>query len=86
MSIPGYCREALIRFGHKMRKNRHQPHTHTPPKYGQTIQYEKEQDTTPELDKDGKTFIQQVTGTFQDYARAVDPTRLVALNVIATEQ
>ena len=86
MSIPGYCKEALVRFGHVMRKKRHQPHTHTRPVYDVTIQYKKEQDTTPLLDKEGKTFVQQVTGTFLYYARAVDPTNLVALNVIATKQ
>ena len=38
------------------------------------------------VDKDSKTFIQQVIGNFLYYARAVDPTMLVKLNVIATEQ
>lgn len=33
-----------------------------------------------------KTYIQQVVGTFLYYARAVDPTMLVALNAIAADQ
>ena len=38
------------------------------------------------LDKDGKKFVQQVTGTFQYYARAVDSTMLVALSALKSEQ
>ena len=33
-----------------------------------------------------KKYIQQVLGTFLYYARAIDPTMLVALSVIASEQ
>ena len=86
MSIPGYCKDALIRFGHNMNKKRDQPHIGTAPKYGQTFQYKTEQGQSSELDKEEKTFIQQVTHTFLYYARAVDPTMLVVLNVIATQQ
>ena len=75
-----------MRFGRAMRKKRHRPHTHSKPVHGQRIHHEKEQDTSPQFDKEGKAFIQQVTGTFLYYARAVDPTMLVALNEIATEQ
>ena len=38
------------------------------------------------LDKDDKKFVQQVTGTFLYYARAVDSTMLVALIALASEQ
>ena len=41
--------------------------------------------STP-LDKEGQKFIQAVTGTLLYYSRAVDPTMLVALNAIATQQ
>ena len=33
-----------------------------------------------------KTFVQQVTGTFLYYAKAVDATMLLALSVIASDQ
>ena len=38
------------------------------------------------LGKENKKYIQQVLGTFLYYARAADPTILVALNAIASEQ
>ena len=38
------------------------------------------------LGKEGKKYIQQVLGTFLYYARAVDPTMLVAFSAIASEQ
>ena len=63
-----------------------QPHKHTAPVYGSTVQYAKPEDTTQQLDKAGKLFIQQVTGTFLYYARAVDGTMLMALSSIATAQ
>ena len=43
-------------------------------------------DGTAFLDKDGKKFVQQVTGTFLYYEKAVDSTMLVALSAIASEQ
>ena len=43
-------------------------------------------DDSPPLGKEDKSFIQQVTGTFLYYARAVDPTMLVALSSIASAQ
>eukprot|EP00957_Ditylum_brightwellii_P016474 1238287-Ditylum_brightwellii.AAC.1 len=40
----------------------------------------------PELNKQGKTRIQQFLSTLLFYARAVDPTMLMAINTIAAEQ
>ena len=86
LSMPEYVKEGLVRFAHKLRKITHQPHRHTLPVYGRTIQHAKEEDTLPALDKEGKKFVQQVTGTFLYYAQAVDPTMLVALSAIASCQ
>ena len=86
LSMPGHCTEALVRFNHTLRKLNHQPHKHTLPTYGASIQYAKQRDTSPKVGDEEKTFIQQVTGTFLYYARAVDPTMLVALSAIAAEQ
>ena len=86
LSMPGYCREALVRFNHTLRKLNHQPHKHTLPTYGATIQYAKPEDSSPLVGEEEKKFIQQVTGTFLYYARAVDPTMLVALSAIAADQ
>ena len=38
------------------------------------------------LGKEAKKYIQQVLGTLLYYARAVNPTMLVALSAIASEQ
>ena len=69
-----------------MRRLRDQPHRHEVPVYGSTVQYAKQDDTSPKLDAAKKKFVQQVTGTFLYYARAVDPTMLVALSAIAASQ
>ena len=49
----------MVRFGHKLRKVGYQPHKHTISAYGKMVQYEKEEDKTPGLDKEEK-IIQQV--------------------------
>ena len=83
---PGYVKEALVRFKHKLRRKTDQPHRHEPPKYGATIQYAKEEDSSDSLDAKETQSIQQITGTFLYYARVVDPTMLVALSAIASTQ
>lgn len=73
ISMPGYVAEALERFHHETpKKPQHQPHPHVKPAYGQKIQYEHVDESEP-LSKEEKKFVQQVTGTFLYYARAVDP-------------
>ena len=86
LSMPGYVKEALVRFKHKLRRKTDQPHRHEPPKYGATIQYAKEEDSSDLLNAKETQSIQQITGTFLYYARAVDPTMLVALSAIASMQ
>ena len=44
-----YCEEALVRFGHSLRKVTDQPHQHTPPQYGAKAQYAKQRDASPEV-------------------------------------
>ena len=86
LSMPEYVKDTLVRFAHKFRRLTQQPHRHTLPVYGHTVQHAKEEETTPRLDKEGTKFVQQDTGTFLYYARAVDPTMLVALSAIAASQ
>ena len=64
LSMPGYCKEALTRFKHKLRKVNDQPHCHVLPVYGRTVQYAAKEDESPKVDKETTNFIQQVTGTF----------------------
>jgi len=56
------------------------------PAYGQRIQYASPEDNLPLLDKLGIIRVQSINGTFLYYARAVDPTMLVALNEISQQQ
>jgi hypothetical protein len=87
LSMPGYIKKALLRFGHKPPvKPQHQPHEHTTPTYGAMIQYAKAADTSTPLSKDEKKYIQQVIGTLLYYGRAVDATILVALSSLASAQ
>jgi hypothetical protein len=85
--MPGYVKKALKRFQHEApSKPQNQPHPHIPPKYGAKVQYAEPEDTSPKLNKDEKRFIQEVTGTFLFYARALDSTMLTALSALASEQ
>jgi hypothetical protein len=67
-------------------KPQHQPYPHNPKQYGSKAQYTEPIDSSPLLNKDEKRFMQEVTGTFLFYARAVDPTMLTALSSLASEQ
>ncbi len=54
-------------------------------KYGSKVQHVKPNDTAPPLDESGKKFIQEVTGMFLFYVRAVNSTMLVTLSSLAAE-
>ena len=87
VSIPGYVETALKRFKHeKPDKPQNQPYPHNPKQYGAKAQYAEATDESPLLGKEDKKFIQEVTGTFLFYARAVDATMLTALSSLASEQ
>jgi hypothetical protein len=55
-------------------------------RYGKDNQKINPVDDSPLLDAEGKKYIQQVVGSFLYYARTVDPTILMALSEIATQQ
>ena len=87
VSMPDYVPDALARFKVKTPKRaQHQPYPHIQRRYGAKQQYTEEEDTTAELTKEEKTFIQEVVGVFLFYARAVDCTMLAALGSIASQQ
>ncbi len=56
------------------------------PTYGAKAQYAEMETPSIPLDKEGQKLVQAVTGTLLYYSQAVDPTMLVALNAIATQQ
>ena len=87
LSMPGYVRKALTRFKHPTpSKPQNQPYPHIPIKYGAKVQYAEPEDSSPLLNKADQKFIQEVTGTFLYYARAIDSTMLTALSALASEQ
>ena len=85
--MPGYIKELLLKFKHpppSRRKN--SPHPWNVPVYGQKVQYANDDDDSPLLSKKGITLVQQIVGSLLYYAIAVDPTMLVALGSIASQQ
>jgi len=83
LSMQDYVAQALAQFKHtKPTQFHYGPSRIDPIQYGAKIQYNKPTDTRAISETDYK-FIQQVTGKFLFYARAVDPTMLHALNCIA---
>jgi hypothetical protein len=53
--------------------------------YGTNPQLTEPEDETAPLPPDGIKQLQQITGTLLYYARAVDPTMLVALGIVAQQ-
>ena len=87
LTMPNYLAKALERFNHpKPRRAQNSPYPCAITIYGAKTQYAETTDDTPLLDKNGKTYVQLVTGTLLYYARAVDPTLLVPLSAIAAQQ
>ena len=84
--MPLYVPNALARLGHtKPKVPQHAPHIWTSPVYGQKVQLANN-DISPLLDKLGIKRVQQVSGIFLYYGRAVDQTIIVALNEISNSQ
>jgi hypothetical protein len=85
--MPGYCHKAGQRFQHNHpHKQQDQPYPHTACTYGAKQQYVDDPDQSPPLNKQDKTFVQEVVGVFLYYARAVDCTMLTALSSLTTQQ
>jgi hypothetical protein len=86
ISMPGYVSNVLRKFQHDAPKHpQHTPSRYVTPVYGVKTQYATKYDIPPLTAKQCLT-IQKVTGSVLYYARAVDPTVLMPLNDISTEQ
>jgi hypothetical protein len=84
--MPGYISNVLSKFQHDSPKHpQHTPSRYITPVYGAKTQYVTI-DETPPLTAQQCLTIQKVTGSVLYYARAVDPTVLMPLTDIATEQ
>jgi hypothetical protein len=63
-----------------------QPHPHTIPTYGATVQSAKAIDASPAATKNEEKYIHQVIGVLLYYDRAVDSTILIGLSSLAAAQ
>jgi hypothetical protein len=86
ISMPGYISNVLSKFQHDSpRHPQRTPSRYVTPVYGTKTQYAT-RDETPPLTAQQCLTIQKVAGSILYCARAVDPTVLMPLNDIATEQ
>jgi hypothetical protein len=86
ISMPGYVTKVLNKFQHDAPKHpQHTPSKYVPPIYVAKTQYTT-RDETPPLSAKQCTNIQNITGSVLYYARAVDPTFIIPLNDISTDQ
>ena len=77
----------LTWFQHsQLQKPQHQLHPHVWSKFEQKQEFVEPEDNTTCLDKHRTKFIQEITGKFLFYTRAVDGTVLTALSMITSKQ
>jgi hypothetical protein len=86
ISTPGYVSNVLSKCQHYAPKHQqHTPSIYVTPVYEDKTQYATKDRTSP-LTANQCLTVQKVTGSVLYYARAVDPTVLMPLNDITTEQ
>jgi hypothetical protein len=86
ISMPGYVSNVLSKFQHDAPKHpQDTPSRYVTPVYGAKTQYAT-RDETPPLMANHCLTIHKITGSVLYYTRGVDPTVLMPLNNIATEQ
>jgi hypothetical protein len=87
LSMAAYITKQLTQYGHiTPLKPQHCPYAPNPINYGKDNQSPSPINNSPLLNNAGKKQIQRLVGSFMYYARAVDPTILMALSDIATQQ
>jgi hypothetical protein len=86
LSIPGYIKSALHKYQHPTPACVEQAtHIWNPPVYDANTQYIEEAEDTPSLSPIDVNRLQQLGGTLLYYRRAVDPTLIMPVNVLASE-
>jgi hypothetical protein len=85
LSMPRYIKAALHKYQHPVPAHpEHSPHTWNPPIYGAKTQFMSDPTPSPTLsDKDVNKLL-QLTGILLYYARAVDTTLIMSINVLAS--
>ena len=82
-----YIVKALSKFQYPApKKLQYAPHAWIPSTYGQKVQYTLPPETLPVLDKKGTKQVQSITGPFQYYTNGIDPTMIVIVNELASQQ
>jgi hypothetical protein len=85
--MPGYNKAALHKYQHAApARPEHEPNTWNPPIYGAKKQYVEDETTSPALSDKEVNKLQQLTGTLLYSAIDVDPTLIMPINVLASEQ
>jgi hypothetical protein len=87
LSMPGYIKAALHKYQNPApARPDHAPHGWNPPTYGAKTQFVNDPTPSPALSDKDVNKLQQLTGTLLYYARAVDPTLIMPINVLDSEQ
>ena len=85
--MPTYIRESLHKFQHPApSRPQDAPHAWNRPVYGAAFQYVDQPDDPPLFPPKSINLVQQIIGKLLYYAIAVDPTMLVAIGAIASQQ
>jgi hypothetical protein len=84
--MPGYIKAALHKYQHPApARPEHAPYTWNPPIYGAKTQFASDPKPSPAISEKDVNKLQQLTGTLLYYARAVDPTLFMPINILASE-
>jgi hypothetical protein len=87
LSMSGYIKAALHKYQHPApARPEDAPHGWNPPIYGAKMQFVSDPTPSPALSYKDVNKLQQLTGTLLYYARAADPTLIMPINVLASEQ
>ena len=85
--LPNYVQKQLLKYKwNPPKRPQYCPFNPAPVNYGKKSNIIIPEPDSPPLSKEGKTYIQQVVGSFLYYARAIDMTILHALSEIASQQ
>jgi hypothetical protein len=87
LCMPGYTKAALHKYQHPAPTHpEHAPHQCNPPVYCAKTVFVEDKKDIPALSPKYVNCLQQLVGTLLYYARAVDPTLIMPVNVLASEQ
>jgi hypothetical protein len=83
----GYIKAAIHKYQNPAPESpEHAPHTWNPPIYGAKTQFVDDKATSPTLSDKDVNKLQQLAGALLYYATVVDPTLIMPINVLASEQ